>query len=669
MIPLLCSNKNHIVYCYILYMIEKYPLDENNILPFLTTQIEQQNAFTLLNAACQWMRAGGKKEAAQRFHYITQLFYDDKVLAQKTASLLCQWICQLRLYPLFISCGILGREGFGREIQKRLYERLNPSFKDLNDLRDIFFVLFCEEKDADWLQAVAIQDWVRLLDVLQQHCTDRDRENVHNHLRYEGLFAIEMLAIWIAAEELEPELMRLDPSLLDADSPFVALQREVSHWVSARRQHCHYDDAHLQVMFTQCREQIDRLHKRGSSAGSTLGVAHLLTRLDQTLDRLATLMDLFQQDQLPPRRILMFSGELAVASAQTHSAVDLWKQSVKMLARSITQNKSDHGEHYITRDAKEYRNMFFSAAGGGILIALMALFKLYLGDLIEDRVWRGIAEGLNYGIGFTLIFMLHCTVATKQPAMTAARFAETVDNGQGKSVNLQLAQLLIDVFRSQTVAVLGNVTLAISVACLLALGYQHYVGTPLLSDAEIAYQQKSLDPMKGSLWFAAIAGFWLFFSGIISGYFDNRSNYLNLKMRLRNHPILRRLLTRNMRYKFAEYWHDNYGSIMGNLCFGLLLGLTGLVGYLLNLPLDIRHVAFSSANLGYMAISGAFTWQMFLQGLVFVLLIGMVNLIVSFFIALWVALRSLETEIESWCDIAQCVWKLIKQRPLSLFFP
>ncbi len=48
-------------------MIEKYPLNENNILPFLTTQIEQQNAFTLLNAACQWMRAGGKKEAAQRF--------------------------------------------------------------------------------------------------------------------------------------------------------------------------------------------------------------------------------------------------------------------------------------------------------------------------------------------------------------------------------------------------------------------------------------------------------------------------------------------------------------------------------------------------------------------------------------------------------------------------
>ncbi|GJH43402.1 site-specific recombinase [Pasteurella canis] len=650
-------------------MIEKYKLNQENIIPFLTTHIEQQNTFTVLNGLCQWLRLGGKKEAPQRLSYLIQILQNDVALAGKIASLLCQWICQMRLYPLFISCGLLGREGFGREIQKRLYERFNPSFKDLNDLRDIFFVLFCEESDEEWLQATAIQDWIKLLDILQQQSTEKERENVHNHLRYEGFFAIEMLAIWIAAEELEPELMRLDPTLLDADSPFVALHREVANWVASHRQNRQYDDAHLQVMFDQCREQIDRIHRRGASAGSTLGVAHLLTRLDQTLTRLATLMDIFQQDRLLPHRILVFTGELAIASARSHSAVDLWKQSVKMLARSITQNKSDHGEHYITRDRKEYRNMFFSAAGGGILIAFMALFKLYLGDLIEDRVWRGIAEGLNYGIGFTIIFMLHGTVATKQPAMTAARFAETVDNGQGKSVNLQLAQLLIDVFRSQTVAVLGNVTLAILVACLLAIGYQYYAGMPLLTEAEIAYQQKSIDPMKGSLWFAAIAGFWLFFSGIISGYFDNRSNYLNLKMRLRNHPILRRILTRNMRYKFAEYWHDNYGSIMGNLCFGLLLGLTGLVGYLLNLPLDIRHVAFSSANLGYMAISGDFTWQLFLQGLMLVLLIGIVNLVVSFFIALCVALRSLDAQIESWCDIGKCVWKLIKQRPLSLFFP
>jgi len=66
----------------------------------------------------------------------------------------------------------------------------------------------------------------------------------------------------------------------------------------------------------------------------------------------------------------------------------------------------------------------------------LALFKIYLGSIIDDKVWKGIAEGLNYGLGFMVIFMLHFTVATKQPAMTAARFAEAVEKTpQGKTVN------------------------------------------------------------------------------------------------------------------------------------------------------------------------------------------------------------------------------------------
>ena len=134
--------------------------------------------------------------------------------------------------------------------------------------------------------------------------------------------------------------------------------------------------------------------------------------------------------------------------------------------------------------------MFYSAAGGGILIALMALFKIYLGTVIDDKVWKGIVEGLNYGFGFTLIFMLHFTVATKQPAMTAARFADAVErNPQDRNLNMKLAQLLVDVFRSQSVAVLGNVMVAISLAALIAFVVEHQTGTPLQSDDRVSITQ------------------------------------------------------------------------------------------------------------------------------------------------------------------------------------
>ncbi|MDH2925301.1 recombinase [Nicoletella semolina] len=641
-----------------------------DVISFIEAKLANNQIFELLNTLCEWLRNSPESEISARVQFIIRLLKTNKSLGKQLASQLCDWFCGMRLYPLFISCGILGRAGFGRELRNRIYEKMNPSFKNVNDLRDIFFLLFHDKNDTHWLNSIPTRQWDMLLNLLRRHTTEHDRETVNNHLRYEGLFAIEMLAIWIAAEDIEPELMRLDPQLLERDSPFVALQREVTNWLYAQQHNQTFDSNHLHVMFTQCEKLIERLQKKGSTKGSSLDAAYLLERLKQTLTRLARLMSVFESNRFLPRRILLLTKDLATASANQHSVSKLWKQSVKMLARSITQNTSDHGEHYITRTKKEYFNMFYSAAAGGIFIALMALIKVYIGSTIENEIWKGLAESLNYSLGFIIIFMLHFTVATKQPAMTASRFAEAVKKTpQGRALEMKLAQLLIDVFRSQSAAVLGNISVAASLSALVALIYSYYTGTPFLSQSEIDYQLNSLNPTKGTLWFAAIAGIWLFCAGIISGYFDNRCNYLNIRMRLREHPLLKRIMSDSTRERFAEYIHQNFGSIMGNTCFGFMLGLTSIIGYLTGLPLDVRHVALSSANLGYAGISGDLPIAVFLQYLIFVLMIGSINLIVSFSLTLWIALRSLGTEIQSWSNIAKSIKQILKQRPLSLILP
>lgn len=651
-------------------MTEKIQFNPAHLNDFIEQKLNDNDIFALLDSFCQWLRNSDRENRGQALYRLIKHLKSNKTLTENLASQLCRWLCSMRLYPLLISSGILGREGFGRELRSRFYEKINPSFKDVNDLRDVFFLLFNNKNDAEWIHSVPLHAWGGLLKVLHRYTSPHDLETLDNHLRYEGLFAIKMLSIWLAAEEMEPELMRLDPSLLDADSPFVALQKEVMLWIDARRANTPFDDAHLQVMFGQSQALIERLKKKGATMGSSLGVAYLLERLEQTLDRLTTLMGVFGSNRFLPRRILLLTANLASASADKHSMSKLWKQSVNMLSRSITQNTSDHGEHYITRTKNEYLTMLYSAAGGGVLITLMALLKIYLGEVIENKVWKGIAEGLNYGIGFTLIFMLHFTVATKQPAMTAARFAEAVGkNPQGRAVNMKLAQLLVDVFRSQAAAVVGNVAVAVGLAALIAWGYHNFQGQHLLNEEQIQYQLHSIAPTQGTLWFAAIAGLWLFCSGIISGFFDNRCNYLNMRMRLQEHPILKRLMPTLTRERFADYMHQNYGSIMGNFCFGMLLGLTSVIGYWLNLPLDIRHIAFSSANVGYAIISGQLGWVIFWQSLFFVLLIGIVNLFVSFSLTLSLALRSLNAEVESWREILRCVGIILKQRPLSLVLP
>lgn len=652
--------------------MKRLRLNDTNLADFIAAQTEAGDAFALVDGLVQWLRRGRAKRAAERVRLLRQTLNDRPELCAQTAAMLIHWLCSVRLYPLFISAGIFSRDGFVRELIDRIYEKFNPAYKDPNDLRDLFSRLFTDSHDAEWIEAVPETEWLKLFLLLRRHTTDHDRETAARYLSREGLHAVEMLAVWVAAEELEPNLIRLDKKLLDRDSPFVGLQREVAQWVYARANNNPFDDAHLAVMRDQCFKQVERLRKKGTGAGtgSSMNVAHLLQRLEQTLTRMTRLMAVFGENRIAPRNMLFLTKALAKATAEQTSISRLWKSSVKMLSRSITQNTSDHGEHYITNTRRGYYRILFSAAGGGVLIALMSLFKIHLGTVIQNQFWLGVAEGLNYGIGFALIFMLGFTVATKQPAMTASRFVAVVErNESGKAVNRKLAELLVDVLRSQTAAVVGNVAVALVLAMLIAVSYSLTKGFPLLDAVQVHYQLQAIDPTKATLWYAAIAGFWLFCSGIISGFFDNRCDYLNLRQRLRYHPLARMLLPEKLRGRFADYMHNNYGSLMGNLCFGMLLGLSGFIGHTTGLPFDIRHVAFSSANVGYAAVSGSIGFWAFIQCVIFVMMIGSVNLWVSFMLTLSVALRSRETKIDSWWGIFKCVADIARERPLSLLLP
>ena len=638
------------------------------------------NALRVLQAVVTWLRQGGAAGAQVRFGILCNHLRQEGGEGKAIATLLCRWLSSVRVYPTLITIGIFSRSGFGHEFRHRLYERINPAYKDCNNLRDVLTLLFCGGNDGEWLAAIPLSAWLRLLSTIQRQTEPAVREMCGRHLRDESLYAVEMLSIWVAAEDLDHDLIRLEPRLLDVDSPFVSLMREVSDWLDFQRSRqpgsrTTYDAGHLNVMLAQCRTLIERLQRKGTGAGagSSMAVAHLLQRLQQTLARMERLMALFAARNRTQSllRTLLLANEIAVAVVAQRRIMPLWRSNVKMLARSISQNSSRHGEHYITRNRSEYWGMLRSAAGGGVLIALMALLKIHIGSLPGGHLYHAVLASLNYGIGFVLIHMLHFTVATKQPAMTAARFAQAVErSSSGRAVNQKLAQLLIDVIRSQGVAVFGNVIVSVLLAVFISHAFAHHFGSPLLDTATTAYQLKSLAVFSTpALLFAAIAGVWLFCSGIIAGFFDNRADSLNLKLRLREHPLLKRILPAAWRQRLADYIHHHYGAIMGNFCFGWLLGMTGYLGHLTGLPLDIRHVAFSSANLGYAAVSGDIGFFSFAAYLLMVLLIGAVNLLVSFSITLWVALRSRDAVLDNPLQIIGSTVALVKQKPKSLFFP
>ncbi|WP_419570368.1 site-specific recombinase [Rheinheimera sp.] len=598
--------------------------------------------------------------------------------AAQLAALLFQWICQTHLYPALVSLGIFSRRGFFREMASRIYEKMNPAPKDFADLKDVLVQLFKSSDHEDWLERGGADELVQVLLDLASYCPAEVMQNLQLHCREETLYALEMLGIWVAAEEIEPELMRMDKRLISIDSPFIALHREMTLFVEqGKRQLAEtelpcYDLAHFDVMLRQCRDQVDRLRRRGAGLGSSVSVAHLLERLEQTLDRIELLVAVWREadPELWQQKLFVVLRTLVTAGIEKNSVSALWRSSSQMLSKSITVNKSGHGEHYIARTKSQFFHLVKSAAGAGVIIALMALLKICIESQGYSPFHNAALVSLNYGLGFVLIHMLGFTVATKQPAMTAASFASEVERGEnGRAVHKKLAGLLIDVNRSQWAAVWGNVTIAVLTACAIAGLAWWWQGEPLLNAEQVRYQLNAVSPLAGSLFFAAIAGVWLFCSGLIAGFFENRANYLDLRVRLYQHPGLKQILPERARKRFAAYMHQHYGALAGNFFFGILLGMTGYIGYLSGLPLDIRHVAFASANLGYSTISGDLSVLSFVMHLLLVLLIGFVNLWVSFTLALAVALRARGSRLSRIPALLKSVLEQARQNPVQLFFP
>jgi site-specific recombinase len=533
------------------------------------------------------------------------------------------------------------------------------------------------------------------------------------HVTLLGLLdAIRTLSCRVCALGLEPRLIHAHMEIEEVDSPFLMQNIEANNYLDAYGRLLageieQMEDArHLLVMLDQCEEVVLKVRRRALAAGTSVSLTYLLVAITQSIDRLRKLLFLVDTSGAlpsaptvdvhaiaeeatapcePPTSLrraaaVDLAQELAEAHNTKYQVRGLVRDNIDLLARNVTENASRTGEHYIAERRSELGQMFKAAAGAGFIIGFMAIIKILLSYLHRAPLIEALLYSMNYSLGFMLVHVLHFTIATKQPAMTAARIAATLHEADQKSGGKasrhrqadvdSMAALINKVFRTQVVAVLGNLATVIPFAFLLALGWRYLFGHHLVSPEKAHHLIADSHPWESlALLHAAIAGVWLFVSGLVSGYYDNKALYTRMAQRVQQLHGLRRLLGKERLERFGRYLEDNLGGLMGNLVFGILMGTTATVGYLLGLPLDIRHVTFSSANLaiGFVGLDYQISWETAGITLLGIALIGMVNLLVSFGLALWVALRARKIRFYHGLRLLRALGRRLRAAPLDFF--
>ena len=599
--------------------------------------------------------------ATARFTLLCELLETDETLRAALRSRLIALFAGRKQVSFFADSGILPNTGFFSELWRRIVQRVFPAIIDTTYFKDCVNLIFHRRDDYIWLESVPTELKLRFWQALAM-AEPRDESSMIDSLS-QMLDAGDVLAIRIGAMGLEPELVRLHPSIDEHDSPFLALAAEAQQFSASYRKYLAggdspaEDERQLHVLIDQCRDVILRIRSRAANIGTSLSLTYLLRRLEQSLSRLEMLVAILctrheaagmeLDDRGDYKSITLwvdFLGQAIHGEGLRRGIRGHISRTIGLLALRVTDNASRAGEHYIAANRDEYFWMLRSAMCAGGLVGFMALLKLYSSQATLPPLGYALAYSMNYSFGFMLIHVMHWTLATKQPAMTASTIAGVISEIRGRMKDVEkLATLIVDVLRSQFAAIVGNVLIAIPTAMALSFVIGKLTGQPIMTAEKAAHSLHDLSPIDSlALFHAGIAGVCLFLGGLISGYYDNLAAYERIRERIEHATWLRTLLGEARLKKFAAYLDDNLGALAGNFFLGIMLAMVGTIGFLTGLPFDVRHVTLSSANFGLAVAAMDFSIDVAVlaKSLVGIALIGFINLAVSFSLALWVALRA-----------------------------
>jgi site-specific recombinase len=584
---------------------------------------------------------------------------------------------------LLADFGFSSRSSFFSEFSERLGRKWLPASPETRDLAVLFTLFFPDARDAVWLDALDAALLTRLRALFTAAPQDAASVPAATLWRTALLDALTYTVSQIRASGFSPDLrarMQTGGALeMDAEAPFrqlsaqcEAVQAQLAHTAPANGADALPQSLALfRAGLHACRQQADSVSVHLEENGTSVSLVYALHELHQRIDRAEALLNCLVGDT-PARDTAHLFSDFARLNAQRKSLRALWRHNTALLAEKMAERHAESGEHYITRDRSEYRAMLWAAMGGGLIMGFTTWIKIGILGLKAALFWTGLLAGLNYAASFVIVQLLHWTIATKQPAMTAPAMADKLGELSRPGGVERFVDEVANLTRSQSAGVFGNVLLVMPVALLLGLGGLAWFGPQFLPAPKAEHELQALSLLGPTPLFAAFTGVLLFLSSVIAGWAENAFVLHRLDSAIAWNPRIRRRLGAKRAARWAAWWRRNVGVMAGNVSLGLLLGLTPEFFRIFGIDLQVRHVTLSSglfgaacASLGPAVVNDpAFWWA--LAGIA---VNGVLNVGVSFYLAYRLALRARGIQVKERRAIYSSIARRLLRRPWTFFLP
>lgn len=626
-----------------------------------------------------WMRSAAPsiEVAMAKAESFVAAFEADEALRLRLQLWWQRFSATVDITTLLADFGFAPRTAMVTELTERLRLKLLPGTPETIDAAELFSIALPHEFDARWLTALPEPLLQRLTALL----VPEEAQQGIGFWRHALLGAITYCAGQILANGFSPELRLRMSEEAREEQPFHALIHDVEsfriEFVHGVRtpERLEQAEQRLRERLDACRAAIGTVYQHFAAEGISVGLVFRLRQVRTRIVRVRQLLACLTSAHPEQEAARLLAGFVSVGRDR-RSLRHLLATNSSLLAAKVTERSAETGEHYISHNRSEYLQMVRRAAGGGLLMSVTTLLKFGLAALAFSAFWGGFWAGVNYSISFVLIQLLHWTVATKQPAMTAPAMAAKLKDMQSSEDATHTLEAFVDevanLVRTQVAAILGNVLVVFPAALILSLLWWQMFGAAPLDAAHAQSTLDSLHVLGPSALFAAYTGVLLFASSLIAGWVENWFVLRRLDSAIRYNPRFTRWLGKGRAKRWGDFWRANISGFAANISLGMMLGLTPAIAAFFGLGLEVRHVTLSSGQLGVASATfglGVLALPAFWWALALLPLNGALNVIVSFYLAFRMALRAHNINGVERSRIYAAIRQRLRSKPSSFFLP
>ena len=573
---------------------------------------------------------------------------------------------------LLADFGFAPRTAFVSELAERLRRKILPGTPETIDAAELFPLVAPTRFDAQWLAAIPDVQMEQLTALLSSNAATDKLAWQHALMD-----ALTYCTAQIRATGFAPELrLRMDRGN-DDDRAFHPLSGDLAELRLIFFDPAQGEDelkaaiAKLRARLEICRQAVNGVYTHLEDNGISVGMVFLLRQLRERIVRVRELLDTLTSSH-PAQAAARLLARRVTIGLGSKSISELISTNSTLLSAKMAERSAETGEHYITRDKNEYRQMLGKAMGGGAVTALTTGLKFAIVGLGLSAFWSGFGAGLMYAASFILIQLLHLTLATKQPAMTAPAMAAKLKDIEGGQAIEDFVDEVTHLVRSQVVAVFGNVLMVVPAVLLVNVLVMLASGRPMISPKEALHVLDTLTLLGPTLMWAAFTGMILFASSLMAGWFENWFVLHRLSSAIRYNPRFTAVLGTVRAARWSTFMRENISGFASNISLGFMLGLIPPITGFFGLELEARHVTLSAGQLA--AAGAALGLDAFRQPLIWwciasIPLIGALNLSVSFYCAFRLALQAHNVSGIDRARIRLAIWARWRSAPGSFFVP